>query len=225
MVGRSDFALNTSELDSEGIGANVIIGTVLIAIAYAVLRYHIAGDVPWDEFSLFILNKGLCLGAFVLLTLNFALGPGKNLGLPVPQSWLNARKSFGMTGFLLILIHALISFMLFSSPYYGKFFGPDGTLTGVASLSMLAGILGFVFLWAYNLSFQTKLSEDTAFIEFITSRAVLMSALSLGGVHLAFMGFSGWLQPQDWHGGLPPISLVAFAFFVVGYILNLLGRE
>ena len=94
MVGRSDFALNTSELDSEGIGANVIIGTVLIAIAYAVLRYHIAGDVPWDEFSLFILNKGLCLGAFVLLTLNFALGPGKNLGLPVPQSWLNARKSF-----------------------------------------------------------------------------------------------------------------------------------
>ena len=181
--------------------------------------------MPWEEFSLFILNKGLCLAAFVLLTFNFALGPARTVGLTVPVAWLNARKAFGMTGFLLILIHALISFMLFASPYYGKFFSPDGTLTGVASLSMLAGILGFVFLWAYNLSFQTKLSEDTGFIELITSRPVLIWALSLGGLHLAFMGYAGWLKPLDWHGGLPPISLVAFLFFIVGYILNLLGRE
>lgn len=214
-----------SKQQSAGIGGNVIAGTILASIAYAVVRYHIAGDVPWNEFTLFILNKGLCLAAFILLTFNFALGPGKNVGLPVPQSWLAARKAFGMTGFLLILIHAIISFMLFSQPYYGKFFGADGTLTGVASLSMLAGILGFVFLWAYNLSFQTKLSDDIAFIEFITSRRVLIWALSLGGLHLAFMGFSGWLKPADWHGGLPPISLVAFAFFTVGYLLNFLGRE
>ena len=174
---------------------------------------------------MFILNKGLCLAGFILLAFNFALGPAKQLGLPVPGSWLNARKAFGMTGFLLILIHALISFMLFSSPYYGKFFGEDGTLTGTASLSMLAGILGFVFLWAYNLSFQTKLSEDRAFIAVITSRPVLILALSLGGLHLAFMGYAGWLEPASWHGGLPPISLVAFAFFAVGYLLNLFGRE
>jgi hypothetical protein len=213
------------EQSSGGIGGSVITGTIVAAIAYAILRYHIAGDVPWNQFSLFILNKGLCLGGFILLTLNFALGPAKNMGLPVPDAWMSARRAFGMTGFLLILIHALISFMLFSSPYYGKFFAPEGTLTGVASLSMLTGVLGFVFLWAYNLSFQTKLSEDSAFIEFITSRPVLIWALSLGGLHLAFMGFSGWMKPADWHGGLPPISLVAFVFFALGYVLNLLGRE
>lgn len=209
----------------EEIGGSVIAGTISVSVVYAVVRYHVAGDVPWNEFSLFILNKGLCLAAFILLTFNFALGPAKNLGLPVPARWLRARKSFGMTGFLLILIHALISFMLFSSPYYGKFFSPDGTLTGPAGLSMLTGILGFVFLWAYNLSFQTKLSEDAAFIDLITSRPVLICALSLGGLHLAFMGFSGWIRPADWHGGLPPISLVAFAFFTAGYGLNMLGRE
>ena len=217
--------MNSKDTASNGIGGRVISGTILASVAYAVLRYHIAGDVPWNEFSLFILNKGLCLAAFILLTFNFALGPAKNVGLPVPDSWLRARKAFGMSGFLLILIHALISFMLFSSPYYGKFFSADGTLTGVASLSMLAGVLGFVFLWAYNLSFQTKLSEDTAFIALITSRPVLIWALSLGGLHLAFMGYAGWLQPQGWHGGLPPISLVAFSFFVIGYLLNLVGRE
>jgi hypothetical protein len=213
------------QTESGNTSASVITATILLAVGYAVVRYHIAGDVPWKDFSFFILNKGLCLGAFILLTLNFALGPAKNLGLPVPGSWLNARKAFGMSGFLLILIHALISFMLFSSAYYGKFFLPDGTLTGVASLSMLAGVLGFVFLWAYNLSFQTKLREDKAFIEFITSRKFLVWALSLGGLHLAFMGYSGWLKPGDWQGGLPPVSLIAFSFFAVGYVLNILGRE
>ena len=214
-----------NETGSSNTSTSVITATTFLSVGYAIVRYHIAGDVPWKDFSFFILNKGLCLGAFVLLTFNFALGPAKNLGLPVPSAWLSARKAFGMSGFLLILIHALISFMLFSSAYYGKFFLPDGTLTGVASFSMLAGVIGFVFLWAYNLSFQTKLREDKAFIEFITSRKFLVWALLLGGVHLAFMGYSGWLNPEGWLGGLPPISLVAFVFFAVGYVLNILGRE
>ncbi|MBW2275354.1 MAG: hypothetical protein JRG96_18975, partial [Deltaproteobacteria bacterium] len=100
-----------------------------------------------------------------------------------------------------------------------------GTLTGVAGISMLAGVIGFVFLWTYNLSFQTHLREDKGFIRFITSRRVLIWALLLGGVHMFFMGYSGWLDPAGWQGGLPPISLVAFAFFAVGYLLNLIGRE
>ena len=214
-----------NETSIRSAGGTIITLTLLLAIGYAILRYHIVGDVPWKDFSLFILNKGLCLGAFILLTFNFALGPAKNLGLPVPQAWLSGRKAFGMSGFLLILIHVLISFMLFSPAYFRKFFALDGTLTGVAGVSMLAGILGFVFLWAYNLSFQTNLREDKAFIGFITSRRFLIWALLLGGMHLAFMGYSGWFDIQGWHGGLPPISLVAFGFFATGYILNLFGRE
>ncbi len=203
----------------------IIIVTMSLAIGYAILRYHLLGDVPWKDLPLFILNKGLCLGAFILITLNFALGPAKNLGLPVPAAWLNARKALGMSGFLFVLVHALMSFMLFSPAVFGKFFEQDGTLTGVAGISMLAGVLGFVVLWGYNLSFQTYLREDKAFIGFITSRRFLIWALLLGGTHVIFMGYSGWIEPARWNGGLPPISLVAFTFFVVGYLFNLFGRE
>ena len=203
----------------------IILVALLLAIGYAVLRYHIVGPVPWKDFPMFILNKGLCLAGFILLTLNFTLGPLNNLGVPVSWGWLNARKALGMTGFLLVLIHALMSFMLFSPAVYAQFFVEDGTLTLLGGLAMLFGVLGFVFLWGYNLSFQTFLREDTAFIQFITSRKMLLFALVLGGLHLAFMGYEGWLEPAGWHGGLPPISLVAFSFFAIGYLINLVGRE
>ena len=206
--------------------AGRIIAIVMIfGLAYAILRYHLAGPVPWKDFPFFILNKGISLSAFILLTCNFSFGPLNNLGVKVPESWLNARKAMGMTGFLLVLIHALMSFLLFRPAMYGKFFEADGTLTLLAGLSMLGGILAFVVLWAYNLSFQTFLREDQAFIRFITSRKFLLFALLLGAAHLFFMGYSGWFKPSGWHGGLPPISLVAFAVFAIGYVVNLLGRK
>jgi DMSO/TMAO reductase YedYZ heme-binding membrane subunit len=214
--------MNESTRNSAGV---IILVTLLLSIAYAVLRYHILGPVPWKDLPFFILNKGLSLAAFVLLTLNFSLGPLNNLGFPVPKGWLLARKALGMSGFLLVLIHALMSFLLFRPSVYHQFFGANDTLNLVGGLSMLAGVLAFVILWGYNLSFQTFLREDHAFIAFITSRRFMLFALVLGGLHLFFMGYQGWLKPEGWHGGLPPISLVAFTIFAIGYGINLLGRE
>ncbi len=206
--------------------AGVIITVViLLSIGYAIVRYHIVGPVPWKDFPFFILNKGISLAAFIMLTCNFGFGPLKNLGVNVPASWLNARKALGMTGFLLVLIHALISFMLFSPAIYAKFFEDNGTLTLFGGLSMLGGVLAFVVLWGYNMSFQTHLREDKAFIRFITSRTFLLWAMLLGAAHLVFMGYEGWLDPSGWHGGIPPVSLVAISIFVIGYIANLFGRK
>ena len=71
----------------------------------------------------------------------------------------------------------------------------------------------------------THLREDKAFIQFITSRTFLLWAMLLGAAHLFFMGYEGWLSPDGWHGGIPPVSLVAFAFFTIGYVINLFGRK
>lgn len=211
--------------DRKNSAGSIILITVLLSLGYAIMRYHIVGTVPWKDFPFFILNKGISLSAFVLLTFNFGFGPLNNLGVKVPQGWLNARKALGMSGFLLVLIHAVMSFMLFNSSVYAKFFQQDGTLTLLAGLSMLGGVLAFVVLWGYNLSFQTHLREDKTFIQFITSRKFLLVAMTLGAAHVFFMGYEGWLNPSDWQGGIPPISLVAFAFFVTGYVINLFGRK
>ena len=214
-----------NEVREKNAAAVLIFATMGISIAYAVLRYHVAGPVPWKDFPLFILNKGFSLAALILLACNFGLGPLKNLGMPIPDSWLAGRKAIGMTGFLLVLLHVLMSFLLFSPASYGNFFAADGTLTLLAGLSMLGGVIAFVILWAYNLSFQTFLREDKAFIAFITSRRFLLVAFVFSGAHLLFMGYQGWMNPGGWHGGLPPISLVAFTVFALAYVANLFGRE
>lgn len=205
--------------------ASIITIVLIFGLVYAITRYHLVGPVPWKDFPMFILNKGISLSAFILLACNFGFGPLNNLGIKIPEGWLNARKSIGMTGFLLALIHALMSFMLFSPSVYGKFFVEDGTLTMLGGLSMLSGVIAFVILWGYNMSFQTFLREDKAFIQFITSRKFMLVALLFGALHLIFMGYEGWLNPDGWHGGMPPVSLVAIAIFAVSYLANLFGRK
>lgn len=204
---------------------SIISIVIVLSFFYAILRYHIVGSVPWKDLPFFIFNKGIALSSFVLLVFNFTFGPLNNIGLKVPQSWLNSRRALGMTGFLLALIHVLMSFLVFKKDVFAKFFEESGSLTLMAGLSMLGGILSFVVLWAYNLSFQTHLREDKMFIKFITSRNFLLFAMLLGAAHLFFMGFKGWMQPATWPGGLPPISLVGFGLFVIAYIINLFGRK
>jgi len=153
---------------SKNSAGTIIALTCIFSVSYAILRYHIVGPIPWKDLPFFTLNKGIALSAFILLTFNFSFGPLKNLGIKISDGLLNARRALGMTGFLLVLIHALMSFMIFNPAVYGKFFQSNGTLTLIAGLSMLGGIVAFVILWGYNLSFQTHLIDDKKFIQFIT---------------------------------------------------------
>lgn len=203
----------------------IILFSCLFSFTYTIMRYHIFGPVPWKDLAFFTLNKGISLSAFVILSFNFSFGPLNNLGIKVPEGFLSARKALGMTGFLLVLIHGFMSFLIFKPHIYAQFFLENNTLSLVGGLSMMGGILACIVLWGYNLSFQTSMKEDKKFIQFITSRKFLLTAMLFSAVHLYFMGYKGWTTPEHWHGGLPPISLVSFVIFVLMYVINLLGRK
>ena len=203
----------------------IITWTFILSMGYAIVRYHVLGEVPWKDLPFFILNKGISMSAFILLAFNFTFGPLKNLGAPIPDSWLRSRRIIGIVGFIQVFVHVLMSFMLFNPAVYAKYFEQNGTMTLITGLSMLGGVLAFIFLWIYNVSFNAAFRKDKDLISFITSRKVLLTAMLFSGAHLVFMGYNGWLNPGGWLGGLPPISLVAFTFFFVGYIINLFGRE
>ncbi len=90
---------------------------------------------------------------------------------------------------------------------------------------MLLGVCSFVWLWGYYISFKTHREGDEQFLKLITSKGSLTLAALLSAGHITVMGFNGWIQPENWAGGMPPITLVAFVVFLVGSIINLRGRR
>ena len=80
--------MSNQSADRKNSAGSIILITVLLSLGYAILRYHIVGTVPWKDFPFFILNKGISLSPFVLLTFNFGFGPLNNLGVKVPEGWL-----------------------------------------------------------------------------------------------------------------------------------------
>ena len=210
---------------NNNLSLTVILLVSLLAIAYSILRYHIVGNTSWNQFPLLILNKGLSLTGFILLGINFSLGPLNNIGKGINEKWLSIRPALGVSSFLLIFTHLFLSLILLNPANYQKFFLDNGTFTTNGGLSMLAGVIAFIILWIYTISFQTFLKEDKAFIRFITSRRVILMAMVFTAAHIFFMGYQGWTTTQNWPGGLPPITLIAFVIFIATYIVNLIGRK
>ena len=176
--------------------------TVLIILSactlYAVLRYNIAKDVDWSHLPLFIGNKALSLAALGTLLFTFCIRPLHQLGMASITPLLDERKIIGMTGYLLVFLHLIISFLIFNPAYYQKFYTDSGKLTGAAELSMLCGVLAFAFIWGYSRRFQTFLRGDAQIITWLTSNKTLFAAILLVGGHLVFMGYKGWLTPEKW---------------------------
>lgn len=205
--------------------STIIAITFLISLGYAIVRYHILGPIPWKDLPFFVLNKGVALSSLFILAINFSLSPLTNLGVRVPEGWLNGRKEFGRAGIILVLIHVLMSFLIFNKATFEKFYEDNGTLTFFTGLSMIGGVLSFVILWGYNWNFQILINKDQDWIKFTTSRNFLLSAMLFALIHLYFMGVEGWKNVDEWHSGLPPISLIAFITFSIGLIINVLGRK
>lgn len=203
----------------------IIILITVSSVSYAILRYNIVGDVPWKDLPLYVLNKGIAFSSIILLTFSFSLSPLVNIGLSVSDKWLDSRKDVGITGFVFAFIHIFMSVSILNPKYYAAFFIDDGTLSLRGGLSLFGGILSFVLLWVYNISFKTILNKDKKIKNKLTYRNFLIYGMLFSGVHLFFMGYTGWTTFNKWQGGLPPVSLISFVVFAFGYLVNIIGKK
>ena len=199
----------------------IIIYVILFSALYAILRYHIFKGVEWSHFPLFIMNKILAFSGFIILVASFALEPVyRKQGV----AWFTMRKFLGRTGMVLIIIHIIVSFLLFRPEIYDKFFNTDGTLNGIGEWSMLMGALGITAYLIMHNTFS-KPEEGNGFQKMVMSPFFGIVALTLSALHVTIMGFEGWLTPREWHGGMPSITLVSVSIFVIGLIVFLVGQE
>lgn len=194
-----------------------------IMFAYAIIRYHVIIGVSFEHFPLYISNKAIALSSIAFIALSYALSPLARFMPGIFGRTLSARKFFGLFGFGLGAIHAVMSLLLFSSANYAKFFLESGKLSLTGELSMLFGVLAFFVFGAVAYSSIPVVAERLQPQQWERIQHWGYVALVLTFFHVLSMGLSGWLKPEGWPGGLLPISMVAAIIIAFVLLLKLLS--
>ena len=179
------------------------------ALAYAVVRYHMAGDEEWRHFPLFILNKATSLAAVFFVASSYLIGKIIRWHDHDPALRLVVIKFCGLMGFFLAAVHAFFSLALLSPAYYGKYFDDVGRLNLEGEIAMSVGVIALFFLLAPAITTLPGMPKAIGGWRWKRNQRAGYIALALVVVHLVALGIKGWLAPQGWNGGMPPISLIA----------------
>jgi len=190
------------------------------SVAYGVIRYHFAGDVPWRHFPLFILNKATSLAAVIFVACSYLIG--KIIRWHDHDKALRpvVIKFCGLMGFFLAAVHAFFSLCLLSPAYYGKYFDDGGRLNLQGEVAMTVGVLALFFLLSPAVTTLPMMPKAIGGQRWKRSQRAGYVALTLVVVHLVVLGVKGWLAPQGWHGGMPPVSLVAVVAALVPLLVK-----
>ena len=178
----------------------------LAVLAYAVLRYHLVKSLPWEHFPLYTTNK-----VFAVVGLAGLVGSRLATGR-------ERRQRYGLAGLWCTTVHLIMSLLLMTPNYFGKFYSKSGQFTWQTELSMAAGVLGVGFLlWLLIATLKTETQKQTSLVPCLARWTLLATAL-----HLVFMGGAGWLNRDDWTAakGLPAITLLAFGLALAGMALK-----
>lgn len=186
-----------------------------VSLVYAIIRYHLVGDVAWRHFPLFILNKVISLAAVLFIVCSYLIGKIIHWHDDDKALRLVVIKYCGLTGFFLAAIHASFSLCLLTPAYFGKYFDSGGQLNLQGEIAMSTGVVALFYLMSPAISTLPMMLKALGGWRWKRSQRLGYVALVLIVIHLVALGLKGWLAPKGWPSGLPPISLMAFLVALV----------
>ena len=148
-------------------------------------------------------------GPFSTTNSDIVQNAGRILGAWIADAFL------GLMGFFTAGIHAFCSFILLNPAYYSKFFAMGGRLNVVGEMSMTFGVLALFLLLGPAITTLPMMAKALGGVRWKRNQRLGYVTLGLVAIHLVVMGWSGWMSPSGWHGGMPPISLLAFIIAVI----------
>lgn len=192
-----------------------------VALAYAVVRYHVFKGVEWIHFPLYVMNKAVSLAAVALIGASYLAARR----LPVLEQEPDKRavlvRFLGLSGFALAAAHVVMSLALLSPAYYEKLFGA-GKMNLAGELSMLFGVAALWFLSAPVLTSLPNMEEALGSRRWRKSQRLGYLAQAAVAGHVLVMGVSGWFTPAEWPGTMPPITMLAFVAALIPLLARLL---
>ena len=190
------------------------------SLAYAIVRYHLAGEVAWAHFPLFILNKATSLAAVIFVACSYLVGKVFRWHDHNPALRLVVIKFCGLVGFFLAGVHAFLSLCLLSPAYYAKYFADDGKLNLQGEVAMSVGVVALFLLMSPAITTLPMMPKAIGGVRWKRSQRAGYLALILVVGHLVVLGWKGWMAPGKWQAGIPPISLVAVTAALVPLLVK-----
>ncbi len=193
---------------SQGIHGRLLVWSCVVwvcAFAYAIVRYVYFGPVSASEIPLFIANKATSFAAVLLFALSLILS---RLGR------VEAARAMGVVGTRLVPVHIGMSLVLLAMDRIPSLHVGDGSLRPTAVLALAVGALGASAL------FWQKWKPTHRHVGIVRRGVVALSFL-----HVCFWGAERWPATSDWHGSMPPITLLAAAAGSAGLIIGYRRRE
>jgi len=191
-----------------------------VSLAYAIVRYHLAGDVEWRHFPLFIFNKATSLAAVVFVSCSYLIGKVIRWHDHDKALRLVVIKFCGLIGFFLAGVHAFLSLALLSPAYYSKYFDETGRLNLQGELAVTVGVVALFLLMAPAILTLPMMPKAVGGQRWKRGQRLGYLTLILVVAHLVVLGWKGWLAPGDWQAGIPPISLVAVLVALVPLLVK-----
>ena len=191
-----------------------------VSLVYAIVRYHLAGDVAWRHFPMFILNKATSLAAVAFVASSYLIGKIIRWHDDNKLLRLVVIKFCGLMGFFLAGIHALFSFCILRPAYFAKYFDAGGRLNLQGELAMAVGVVALFCLMSPAITTLPMMPKALGGWRWKRSQRLGYLALILVVVHLVALGLKGWLAPNSWTAGLPPISLLALLAALVPLVVK-----
>ena len=199
-------------------------GVFNVWLLFLIYKYYIVKDAyAWEQIFVKVSNKAICMTGITVLSVTylastFAAGFQVYYGtkhIKFPQwldKWMRDRKQLGVVGFLLILVHVIMSILIMSPTYLRSWYHDTSitiphNLTEPIKYSMvtwmtwkgeaacLTGILSFLAFCLIAVSTFPSVSASLNWREwrFIQSRLGHV-ALFLAVIHVIVMGAPGWIK-------------------------------
>lgn len=185
----------------------IVVIMLSIQLLYAIIRYNIFSDVPWEQLPIFIVNKAVAFAAISCIAISVLWKSKDN----------DHRKFLGLYGSLLMCLHVILSLIVLNPNYYPAFFSQQKLLF-FANILLLCGAVAFIFF------LTAALCSLTSSAAIVYVRPCVLIGMVLTAIHIFVLGQKGWIDPEKWYGYLPPISLLSFSIVMLA-ILSKMWRK
>ena len=234
VVPPENYALLTAHQSSLGdewiLATWTIMFVFAVTMVYNIIRHPIEKGYPWRQFPLFVMNKSICwtaLWGFALAQIPGMLARMSNAYYRDTlmdkskwlRDWLGMRKHLGLLSLWFLVVHLLMSTLMFSIAYYDRFFedknDPKSRMSANGESSFMFGAFSAGLYLILGICSLPSVAEQMTKAQWdLVYGPVAWVALAFGTFHVMCQGINVTWQKGPWEsaGNMPPITLVSTAF-------------